>query len=154
MSRGRLLELAACAAFIATVAVARAASEVRTIAGSGAAGITDGPAHKATFLFPYGVAVAANGSIYISDRAAQRIRMLTPSGEVRTIAGSGSIASPGLIVPPGYRDGPALQAQFAGPEGLAIGSDGALYIADTHNYCIRKLWHDEVTTAAGKASQA
>ncbi len=148
MTRTGLFGLAACAAFMAAPAGAQAALEVTTIAGSGAAGIADGPAQKATFLFPYGVAVAADGSIYISDRAAQRIRMLTPSGDVRTIAGSGSIASPGLIVRPGYRDGPALQAQFAGPEGLAIGPDGALYIADTYNHCIRKLWRDEVTTVA------
>ncbi len=148
MSRSGLLGFAACALFMAAHAGAQAAQEVTTLAGSGAAGIADGPAGKATFLFPYGVAVAADGSIYISDRAAQRIRILTPSGEVRTIAGSGPIASPGLIVRPGYRDGPALLAQFAGPEGLAIGPDGALYIADTYNHCIRKLWRGEVTTVA------
>ena len=79
-----------------------------------------------------------------------RIRLLTTSGQVQTVAGSGSIAPPGLIVKPGYQDGPALQAKFAGPEGLAIGPDGALYIADSYNYCIRKLSNGLVTTVVGK----
>src|SRR5579864_463614 len=124
-------------AWLVTASLAFAAQDVTTIAGSGAAGITDGPAQKATFLFPAGVAVAHDGSIYISDSAAQRIRLLTTDGQVRTVAGSGAVAAPGLIVPPGYQDGPALQAKFNGPSGLAIGPDGALYIADSYNGCIR-----------------
>jgi hypothetical protein len=148
-----LAAVGALAACVAAKTGVQAAQEVTTIAGSGAAGIADGPAQKATFLFPYGVAVAHDGSIYISDRAAQRIRVLTPAGQVRTVAGSGSIAPPGLIVPPGYHDGPALQAQFAGPEGLAIGPDGALYIADAYNHCVRKLANDEVSTVVGKCDR-
>lgn len=123
---------------------------VTTLAGSGAAGFADGSAQQATFLFPYGIAAANDGTIYISDRAAQRIRMLTPAGEVKTVAGSGAIAPPGLVVPSGYVDGPALQARFAGPEGLALGPDGGLYIADSYNYCIRELKNAVVTTAFGK----
>lgn len=142
-------------ACILGVGAARAAAppEVTTIAGSGAPGIADGPAHTATFLFPSGIAIAPDGSIYISDRAAQRIRLLTRSGEVRTVAGSGAIVPPGIFVTPGYRDGAALQAQFNGPEGLAIGPDGALYIADSNNGCIRKLLHGQVTTVVGKCGQ-
>ena len=153
MNRAMLAAVGALAACVAAKTGVQAAQEVTTIAGSGAAGIADGPAQKATFLFPYGVAVAHDGSIYISDRAAQRIRVLTPAGQVRTVAGSGSIAPPGLIVPPGYHDGPALQAQFAGPEGLAIGPDGALYIADAYNHCVRKLANDEVSTVVGKCDR-
>jgi hypothetical protein len=143
-----------CACILcAGAARATAPPEVTTIAGSGAPGIADGPAHKATFLFPSGIAIARDGSIYISDRAAQRIRLLTRSGEVRTVAGSGAIVPPGIFVTPGYRDGAALQAQFNGPEGLAIGPDGALYIADSNNGCIRKLLLGQVTTVVGKCGQ-
>lgn len=138
---------------LATSSIALAAQDVTTIAGSGAAGIADGPAQKATFLFPAGVAVAHDGSIYISDSAAQRIRLLTTDGQVRTVAGSGVVAQPGLIVPPGYQDGPALQAKFNGPSGLAIGPDGALYIADSYNGCIRKLSGGQVSTVLGKCSE-
>ena len=137
-------------ALIGTAAISRAAQGVSTIAGSGAAGIADGPARKATFLFPAGVAVGKDGSVYISDLAAQRIRVLTRSGIVRTIAGRGSIVAPGFTVNGGFRDGAALGAQFNGPEGLAIGPDGALYIADSYNACIRRLSHGHVTTIAGK----
>ncbi len=147
--------LALCAGAIGavTLGAAAAAPDVTTIAGSGAAGIADGPAQQATFLFPAGVAVARDGSIYISDLAAQRIRVLTPAGQVRTIAGSGSIEPPGFAVPPGYRDGPALRAQFNGPEGLAIAPDGSLYIADSYNACIRKLQRGVVTTFFGKCGE-
>jgi len=127
---------------------------VSTLAGSGSAGLADGPAKRATFLFPYGIAVARDGSVYISDRAAQRIRLLTPAGQVQTVAGSGAISPPGLVVAPGYVDGPALQARFAGPEGLAIGPDGGLYIADSYNHCIRELRQNQVTTVFGKCGSA
>lgn len=149
MNERFVLALCVCAIGAVRVGVA-AAPEVTTIAGSGAAGIADGPAQHATFLFPAGVAVARDGSIYISDLAAQRIRVLTPAGYVRTVAGSGSIAPPGFAVLPGYRDGPALQAQFNGPEGMTVGPDGSLYIADSYNACIRKLRRGLVTTFFGK----
>ena len=148
-----VLALCACALGAVTVGAAAAAPDVTTIAGSGAAGIADGPAEQATFLFPAGVAVGRDGSIYISDLAAQRIRVLTPAGQVRTVAGSGSIEPPGFAVRPGYRDGPALKAQFNGPEGLAIGRDGSLYIADSYNACIRKLQRGVVTTFFGKCGE-
>ncbi|MDP9017704.1 MAG: hypothetical protein M3N19_05240, partial [Candidatus Eremiobacteraeota bacterium] len=127
------------------------AGEVSTIAGSGAFGMKDGPAQQATFIAPVGIAVAKDGSIYISDRDAQRIRVLTPGGVVKTVAGGGEIDAKraGLAVPGGYKDGPALEARFHGPTGMAFGPDGALYIADLSNSCIRKLWHDQVTTVLG-----
>lgn len=139
-----------CTYLLCVIAPAVGAPEVKTIAGSGAAGIKDGPAQRATFLFPAGIAVAHDGSIYISDLAGQRIRVLMPSHQVRTVAGSGAIAAPGFAVSPGYRDGPALHAQFNGPEGLAIRSDGSLYIADSYNGCIRMLRRGQVTTVVGK----
>lgn len=130
-----------------------ATPEVATIAGSGRAGIDDGPALRASFLSPAGVAVAADGSVYISDQLAQRIRLLTPSGQVRTIAGSGAMVNAQTGIAGAYRDGPALRAQFNGPEGLAVGRDGAVYVADSGNGCIRKLARGQVTTFAGKCGE-
>lgn len=127
-----------------------AASQVTTIAGSGALGIQDGPADKATFIFPTSVAVARDGTVYVSDRDAQRIRIITKGGMVRTVAGGGPIIPPGLIVQGGYADGPASQARFNDPEGIAFGPDGALYVADGGNQCIRRLANGVVTTFAGK----
>jgi len=130
-----------------------AAPEVATIAGSGVAGIKDGPALRSTFLFPSGIAIAKDGSVYVSDSLAQRIRILTPSGQVRTVAGSGPMLNPQTGVLGGYRDGPALQARLNGPEGLAIGPDGALYIADSLNGCIRRLAREQVMAFAGKCGE-
>jgi sugar lactone lactonase YvrE len=123
--------------------------DVRTVAGTGLPGIGDGPAKSATFLMPSGLALAKDGTLFISDEAAQRIRSLTPDGIVHTIAGSGPILPPGLSVRGGYRDGDAAQAQFNRPEGLAVGADGAVYVADEFNACIRKVQHGTVSTVAG-----
>jgi len=124
---------------------------VTTLAGNGLPGIVDGPAHDAEFLLPSGVAVRrSDGAVFISDEAGQRIRELTPSGKVLTIAGSGSLIPPGLAVAGGYADGPASQARFNRPAGLAVGPDGGLYIADSLNGCIRRLLNNMVTTVVGK----
>jgi hypothetical protein len=127
--------------------------EVQTLAGSGRAGIDDGPAARATFLLPVGIAVGADGSIYVADRAAQRIRSIK-DGVVTTVAGSGPLERLGLSVHGGYRDGPAAQAQFNLPSGIAIGPDGAVYIADSANACIRKLDHGVVSTVVGKPGES
>lgn len=123
--------------------------EVRTIAGTGHIGFLDGPAGQATFSAPSDVARANDGTIYISDEAAQRIRALTPDGTLTTVAGSGETGLLGLSVLGGYRDGPAPQALFNHPLGMAVGPDGSLYIADSKNTCIRRLHNGIVTTVVG-----
>lgn len=133
---------------------ATSANEVKNIAGDGKLGMTDGLATAARFLAPTGLTRAANGTVYISDEAGQRIRALGADGIVRTIAGSGQLGDSGFSVLGGYRDGPALQAQFNHPSGLAIGPSGALYIADSKNACIRRLENGIVTTVVGKPGQS
>ncbi|HWT05273.1 MAG TPA: hypothetical protein VN224_05910 [Xanthomonadales bacterium] len=127
---------------------------VTTIAGSASQGIKDGPALEAQFLIPSGLARAANGTLYVSDPAAQRIRQMLPDGSVRTAAGSGALGALGLSVAGGYRDGPAAEAQFNHPAGMAVGADGALYIADSYNACIRKLQNGIVSTVVGKPGES
>ncbi|MDP9017477.1 MAG: hypothetical protein M3N19_04055 [Candidatus Eremiobacteraeota bacterium] len=156
MPLGSFGRIAAVCGFVlvalASGGMTASAAEVSTLAGSGALGMADGPAQTATFIFPSGVAVARDSTIYIADRDAQRIRAISPSGNVRTVAGTGALAAPmNMVVTGSYKDGPARQAGFYGPMGLAIGPDGALYIADSGNSVIRKLQNGTVTTVLGKA---
>ena len=126
---------------------------ITTFAGTGGEGIVDGPAKDAEFVYPAGLAYSPDGKmLYIADRGAQRIRMLNSRGWVRTIAGSGEYFT-GIGVPGGYADGPALRAKFANPVGLAVGPDGALYIADTKNHAIRVLRNNVVSTFGGSPTR-
>jgi hypothetical protein len=129
---------------------ASAAQNVTTIAGSGLTGSLDGPALSATFVFPVAVAYAANGELYIADAGAQRIRVLRIDGAVETLAGSGEPASPDGAVPGGFRNGPALSAQFNHPSAIVVRGDGTVLVADTLNHCIRAIKSGRVTTFAGQ----
>ncbi len=120
-----------------------------TIAGNGAASVADGPALSASFLFPYGIAVAKDGTIYVSDFQGERIREITRDHRVVTIAGGGSIEPGTLRVPGGYRDALGSQARFYHPAGIALDSQGVLYIADAGNHCIRVIDHGVVRTYTG-----
>ncbi len=120
-------------------------ASVRTVAGSGTLGIQDGPSEVASFLVPTGIARGADGTIYVSDEAAQRIRSIK-DGQVRTVAGSGLLGTLGMSVVGGFKDGPALSAQFDHPMGLAIAHDGRLFIADAKNKAVRALARGVVTT--------
>jgi len=122
---------------------------VSTYAGTGVTGISDGSAAGASFLLPYGLAAGRDGTIYVSDETAQRIRAIA-GGTVTTVAGSGAVGPLGFAVAGGYRNGPALAAQFDTPLGMAVGPDGALYIADSKNDVIRKLQNGVVSTFAGQ----
>lgn len=90
---------------------------------------------------PRGIAVDPAGNLYIADQGNQRIRKVDTNGIVSTIAGSGT---------KGFKDGPALQAQFNDPSGITVDSKGNVYIADQRNHRIRKLdTKGNVTTIAG-----
>ncbi|NLC56374.1 MAG: hypothetical protein GX774_06010 [Armatimonadetes bacterium] len=121
--------------------------EVTTLAGRPLPGHLDGPGSAARFSGPAGVAVVPEGQLYVADSQNHRIRRVSPTGEVQTVAGSG----PADAVEGGYQDGPALAARFWNPAGLALAPNGALYVADAGNHCIRVL-HPEgrVSTLAGR----
>lgn len=126
------------------------AAEVTTSAGSGAAGIADGPAAQAQFIAPFGVAWGSAGRLYVTDAEAQRVRVVLPDGTVRTIAGSGALAPSGLAVAGGYADGPGTAARFDLPTGIVVALDGRVLVADTGNRCIRAIdAAGVVTTVAG-----
>jgi sugar lactone lactonase YvrE len=112
---------------------------VRVVAGR-ANGYRDGPADEAMFRFPADVAVASDGTCYVADTVNDRIRAVTPDGEVSTLAGS--------IYD--YGDGHGAAARFRRPAAVDIDDNGILYIADAGNNAIRAVAPDGVvTTVAG-----
>ena len=101
-----------------------------TLAGSGAYGSTDGQGTAASFHTPYGVSVDSSGNIYVADTYIHKIRKITASGNVTTLAGSGAYGS---------TDGQGTAASFSYPTGVAVDSSGNVYVADTGNNKIRKI---------------
>ena len=103
------------------------AGRFAVIAGNGKAGFSGdgGPAVSASLNDPGGIAVARSGTLYFADMGNNRIRAVSPSGVISTVAGTGR---PGpWWVPSGT---PALKARLVSPADVAIGPDRALYIAD------------------------
>jgi sugar lactone lactonase YvrE len=117
---------------------------VTTLAGSGVESFADGTGAAAAFSRPYGIAVDSTGNVYVADTGNNRIRKVTPGGVVTTLAGSGNMA---------FADGIGAAAAFNLPHGIAVDSSGILYVADTHNYRVRKVTivgqDVRVTTFAG-----
>ncbi len=102
-----------------------------------------GPATQAQFYNPIGVAIGSDGSIYIADSLNNRIRRVGTDGNITTVAGTGIFGFSG-------DGGPATQAQFYNPKGVAIGSDGSIYISDSGNNRVRRVGTDGIiTTVAG-----
>ena len=116
---------------------------VTTLAG-GKEGFADGVGTAASFNTPSGIAIGPDGNLYVADTGNNRIRKVTPAGNVSTVAGNGTA---------GYVDGPVAAAQFNGPIGLAVSDGGDIYVADTYNDVIRMITTEgQVTTIAGAGS--
>lgn len=96
---------------------------------------------------PSGLAIAPDGSIIIAETGAHVIRRLSPDGgQAETVAGTAGRA--------GYADGHGSQALFNGPVGVAVGSDGQIFVADTYNDRIRVIdASGTVRTLAGNGKQ-
>ncbi len=101
------------------------------IAGqNGAAGVLDGTGAAAQFNFPSGITVDANGNLYVCDAFNHRIRKITATGVVTTLAGND----------PGVMDGIGNGASFDTPLGICSDfTNNAVYVADFNNSRIRKL---------------
>ena len=103
---------------------------VTTLAGDGTAALRDGAAAQARFNGPIGVAVDGKGNVYVADSYNDRIRLITPAGQVRTLAGGDA---------PGFADGTGAAATFDTPTALALDRHGALLVADSGNHAIRRV---------------
>ncbi|MET0262244.1 MAG: MBG domain-containing protein, partial [Rariglobus sp.] len=93
---------------------------------------------------PAGLAVSAAGVIYVSDQDADRILRFEPqqNGAYSLTLTVGSSD--------GFSDGPAVTSRFSIPRGIALASDGYLYVADANNHAIRRVSpQGEVFTVAG-----
>ena len=122
------------------------AGAVKTLAGKGkVSGMDDATGAAARFAGPEGVAVDANGIVYVCDTGNSTIRRITPDGAVKTIAG--------VAGQRGQADGTNGMARFDTPRGITIDRKGRIYVADSVNSAIRKLEIDGsnyiVTTLAG-----
>src|SRR5690606_12113851 len=111
---------------------------------SGVKGFADGSASTAAFNDPSGIAVDGSGNVYVSEQGNHRVRKITPSGVVSTLAGSGTTGSV---------NGTGGSARFHYPLGMAIDASGNLYVADYSNHKIRKVTlSGVVTTFAGSGT--
>ena len=125
---------------------------IRTLAGlPGQMGYSGdaGDAKTAKLNVPEGIAVDGAGNIYIGDTGNNSVRMVSvATGLIKTVAGTGM---------PGFSgDGAsATSARLNAPWGVAIGSNGNLYIADSNNNRIRMVASDgTISSIAGTGASA
>lgn len=130
---------------------------------------------RVSFAYPAGLAAGEDGSLYISDTHRGAIRRVTPDGGITTLASglsdpmglcwsggalyvaetganrivkieNGRVSAVAGSGQEGAEDGPAAEASFAFPQGVAVDGDGTVYVADTGNGAVRRVRDGEVTT--------
>jgi sugar lactone lactonase YvrE len=121
------------------------AANVTTYAGAEEEGFADGTADSARFRGENRIATDEEGNVFIADAQNNRIRKISVSGIVTTLAGSDTA---------GFKDGKGKTAQFNFPCGIAVDKLGNVFVSDGSNFCIRKITPEGwVTTIAGKKQQ-
>ena len=151
---------------------------VYTAVGSGNAGNKNGTGTGASFDTPTGLATGSDGEVYIADTGNGAIRVMSTEGKVTTLVsglkdptglclfgnelyvaetGNHRIISVNLDSKKitviaggeeGYADGSVANARFCNPQGVAVGKDGTVYVADTVNHAVRQIKDGKVTTLA------
>ncbi|GIF22688.1 sugar lactone lactonase YvrE [Actinoplanes tereljensis] len=122
---------------------------ISTVAGNGVACVAPcgnadvgdgGQATSANLFTPQAVAVASNGDLYLSDTGHNRIRKVSSTGVITTVAGTGSS---------GNTDGAVATAKLSKPYGLTVTASGVVYFADYGSHKIRMVSAGTVSTVAG-----
>jgi DNA-binding beta-propeller fold protein YncE len=127
--------------------------QVSTFVGSGQPGAIDGVGTAASFELPNRITIDDGGNLYVTEGRfldfgertyGFRVRKITPDAKVTTLAGTGE---------PGYRDGPALTAQFDVPIGIDVDDQGYVYVVDSGAHRIRRISPEgSVSTIAGSGA--
>ena len=105
----------------------RAGTGKKGFAGNG------GPAREATLSGPKGLSIAPDGHVWLADTESHSIRVLnTGTGRLELIAGTGQRGD--------GPDGPALRCKLARPHGIFVARDGSVYVGDSENHRIRRLY--------------
>jgi sugar lactone lactonase YvrE len=120
---------------------------ITTVAGDGTEGFSGdgGPATSGSLNWPFGIALDANGNLFIADTSNNRIRRVDAvTGIITTVAGGGN---PGF----GGDGGLATSASLLLPSGAAVDNHGNLFIADTGNerICRVDAVTGDISTVAG-----
>ena len=119
---------------------------VTSFAGNGADSYGDGIGTSAFFDIPQGISISLGGTIYVADSENHRIRAVSPTGTVTTLAGSGAFA---------FADGVGGNAAFNDPRDVTVSKEGVVYVTDCNNYRIRAISPGGVvTTLAGSGTPA
>jgi uncharacterized protein (TIGR03437 family) len=121
---------------------------LNVVAGNSTAGYSGdgGPATKAQLNGPTAIAVDTAGNVYIADAANYRVRRVSPTGIITTVAGNGTQGYSG-------DNGPATKAQLNGLAGIAVDGNGNLYFPDKVGSWVRKVTvAGIITTIAGTGS--
>ena len=122
-------------AFLLVAAVAPLkADEVKTLAGTGAAGFSGdgGPAAAAQLNNPFGIARGPDGALYVCDMSNHRVRRVGSDGVITTVAGSGRAGYAG-------DGGPATAADLNEPYEVRFGPRGDMYFVEMMNHVVRKV---------------
>ena len=122
---------------------------IHTVAGTGVAGYSGdgGPAMAAQLDSPMGVAVGQDCAVYIADTGNVRVRRIGPEQFISTVAGTGAEEYEGL-----GDHGPAVQAAFVTPTGVAVSDDGSVLIADVDDARVRRVGNDGIIKTVYHAS--
>jgi LPXTG-motif cell wall-anchored protein len=136
---------------VAVVPAFGTTNRITTIVGNGIAGSTgdNGPAVNARLNGPTGVAVNGAGTLFVADTNSNKVRQVVnpttiTTDTITTIAGTGTAGFNG--------DGAATAHQVNGPTGVAVDSQGNVYIADSGNNRVREITNGTMATIAGNGA--
>jgi sugar lactone lactonase YvrE len=101
----------------------------------------------AAAIHPLALAVKRDGTLYVADTTRHVVRVVTPDGRVRVLAGAVDV--------PGSVDGPPGFARLNQPVSIAATQDGRVYVTEANRYAIRRIEVDGgVSTIAGQSNES